>query len=525
MPVSTKCLKKTNELTLKRKIEVIQYLQKPNSSERKASEIFNVSKTTVNNIKKRKDELLERNNTENNSKQRKRKNIGHENINKATLTWFQKMRSINARISGSMIQEVALEFASKFGNLSFKASNGWLEKFKLRHEISQRILVGDSNDVPEETVESFKEKFKYFAEGFEDKDIFNADECGLFFKAMPKYSLIQKGDTCKSGKQSKERLTVLFATSMTGEKLAPLVIGKSLNPRCFKTINKNKLPVAWRANKKAWINSTLYIEWLTNLNAIMKNKKRHILLVVDNCPAHPIVPDLSNVTVKHLPPNTTSRLQPLDQGIIKTFKSHYRKYLLKSILIESTEKDISEVAKGINVLDAVKWIDLSWKTLSKETISKCFHKAGFNLNVVSDINDISNELIDQELKSLCESEKFPISKWNDFISFDDDLAICQEIGLEEVVDCVYDEMRNEVNGLVSEDEERKEPVHIMEENITASVAKDMIKKVSNFLINLCPEMVCKTIEVENYLNDYILSSTAKALKQSKIDMFFEIADK
>ena len=54
MPVSTKSLKKSNELSLKQKMKVIQYLQKANSSERKASEIFNVSKTTVNNIKKKK---------------------------------------------------------------------------------------------------------------------------------------------------------------------------------------------------------------------------------------------------------------------------------------------------------------------------------------------------------------------------------------------------------------------------------------------------------------------------------------
>ena len=113
-------------------------------------------------------------------------------------------------------------------------------------------------------------------------------------------------------------------------------------------------------------------------------------------------------------------------------------------------------------------------------------------------------------------------EWNALISFDDDLAICEEIALEETTACVYDEMANEVTGLVSEDEEKNEPVPIMHENITVSVAKDMIKKVSNFLINVCPEIVCKTIEVENYLNNYILSSTSK---QSKIDMFFEIVGK
>ena len=46
------------------------------------------------------------------------------------LTWFQKKRSINARISVSMIEEVAFEFASKFGNLSFEASNNWCQESK-----------------------------------------------------------------------------------------------------------------------------------------------------------------------------------------------------------------------------------------------------------------------------------------------------------------------------------------------------------------------------------------------------------
>jgi hypothetical protein len=56
------------------------------------------------------------------------------------------------------------------------------------------------------------------------EDKFNADKAGLFYRQMPRKSLIQKGEKCKGGKISKERLSVLFCCSATGEKLKPLVI-------------------------------------------------------------------------------------------------------------------------------------------------------------------------------------------------------------------------------------------------------------------------------------------------------------
>ena len=68
--------------------------------------------------------------------------------------------------------------------------------------------------------------------------------------------------------------------------------------------------------------------------------------------------------------------------------------------------------------------------------------------MINDVNNISNEFYDQEVKSLCKSEKFPIYEWNAFISFD------EEIALEEIAACVFDEILNKVTGLVSEDEER-----------------------------------------------------------------------
>ena len=68
---------------------------------------------------------------------------------------------------------------------------------------------------------------------------------------------------CVGGKRSKEHITVALVASATGEKLAPLVIGKTKKPRCFCNINTSSLPVTYRFNRKAWMTLHLMTEWLT----------------------------------------------------------------------------------------------------------------------------------------------------------------------------------------------------------------------------------------------------------------------
>ncbi|CDW57420.1 tigger transposable element derived 6, partial [Trichuris trichiura] len=207
--------KEWRELALKEKVDLIRFLE--TNSQRKTAERFHVSKTTVGNIQRRKREYLERYEKESGDAQRRKRRTSLDQVNEAALHWFKQMRAANARICGPMIQEIARKFAVEFGFTGFQASNGWLAKFKLRYQISQKILCGESREVPVEVLEDFILKFRHFASGFKEEDIFNADECGLFFKAMPDRSLVLKGDKCKSGKLSKERFTVLFCASATGE--------------------------------------------------------------------------------------------------------------------------------------------------------------------------------------------------------------------------------------------------------------------------------------------------------------------
>ena len=64
-------------------------------------------------------------------------------------------------------------------------------------------------------------------------------------------------------KKSKERLTVAFCVNSLGEFETPLVIGKAKKPRCFKKIDPQSLSILWRVNKKAWMTTVIFTEWVT----------------------------------------------------------------------------------------------------------------------------------------------------------------------------------------------------------------------------------------------------------------------
>jgi hypothetical protein len=114
----------------------------------------------------------------------------------------------------------------------------------------------------------------------------------------------------------------MLCCSKAGEKLPPLLIGKSRNPRAFKKINAI-YKTHYRSNSKGWMNRELFEEWGKEINEKFKKEKRKVVLLLDNCSAHKIL-ELSNISFEFLPANTTSIIQPLDLGIIKNFKDNYR---------------------------------------------------------------------------------------------------------------------------------------------------------------------------------------------------------
>jgi hypothetical protein len=131
---------------------------------------------------------------------------------------------------------------------------------------------------------------------------------------MPEHTYMFKNESAKRFKFLKERVTVLCCANMKDEKRDLLVIAKSKNPRCFKGVRS--LPVYY-SNANAWMTSAIFNDWLVKRDLELKRK---IVLLVDNCTAHTNSSLLKNIKVNFLPANTTSLIQPCDQGIIRVLK-------------------------------------------------------------------------------------------------------------------------------------------------------------------------------------------------------------
>lgn len=63
---------------------------------------------------------------------------------------------------------IRLKKKKKLAVEKFTVSNGWLESFKKRYNISEKILSSESNDVGIETMDNFKERIAIFT-GLWDK--------------------------------------------------------------------------------------------------------------------------------------------------------------------------------------------------------------------------------------------------------------------------------------------------------------------------------------------------------------------
>ena len=74
------------------------------------------------------------------------------------------------------------------------------------------------------------------------------------------------------------------------------------------------------------------------------------------------------------PPNTTSLIQPMDQGVLDTLKRHYRRKLMRRALDEKNEhKSMAEVKKTISVKDAIEWSSMAWGDITPYTLSSSWN--------------------------------------------------------------------------------------------------------------------------------------------------------
>jgi hypothetical protein len=330
----------------------------------------------IDNLDKKKDKL---------ALQAKRSSRGEwPELEAALFEWQQHMQKRRAVITGDILKEQAAKLWNALpqyqGKERPKFSNGWLDGFQKRFNIKEYVTHGEaaSAEIDKPDAITQMEKVRHLVIEYDPDDVLNMDETGLFWKLIPDRTLATKAGS--GGKKSKDRVTLVFTVSASGKKELVWCIAKSKNPRCFKKINRKLLRVIYRYNKTKWMTGLIMEEYLRWLDNKMRGEGRKVLLLLDNFSGHELGVQLvggkealANVRIEWLPPNTTSHWQPLDQGIIASFKLQYRRYWI-SYMLRQYEND-KDPNKTVNLLKAIQWTRVAWDAISPATIQKCWWKS------------------------------------------------------------------------------------------------------------------------------------------------------
>lgn len=156
-----------------------------------------------------------------------------------------------------------------------------------------------------------------------------------------------------------------------------MCIGNSFKPSPFK--KKTSRQLGFDYNNKAWMTSVLFFGWLQRFSGYVTRTDPHrkVLRLIDNCSSHGCpdsLPVLENLEILFLPPNTTSKLKPMDAGIIVSLKARYLKsqYERALDLIDAGEKNIYK----LDQLTGMRSVQKIWEELPGGIIRNCWLHIG-----------------------------------------------------------------------------------------------------------------------------------------------------
>ena len=299
--------------------------------------------------------------------------------------WVIRMWQCGVFLSDVVIQEKARRLQCSLNQSALRAeyhtsctfSNGWLYAFKQRHNLKCHKSHGELGDADHEGAAIALPELRLLAQQFHLRDIFNADEFGLYYSASPTQT-IGPGPIPGNNK-SKKRVTFLVCSNVDGtEYIPPLMIGKAKRPRCFHGFTGAELGIDYDNGTKAWMTTAIFTRWLLRLDArIGETPGRRILLFIDNASSHGkeiTLPRLPHVEVKFLPKNTTPILQPMDLGVIAAIKRRYKQKVVEHA-VDLIDSGHCEGIYDVDMRTAATWVYEIWDRVENEIVYNCWKKS------------------------------------------------------------------------------------------------------------------------------------------------------
>ncbi|GES99374.1 pogo transposable element with KRAB domain [Rhizophagus clarus] len=350
------------------------------------------------------------------------------------IEWFRERHQLKV-ITRYMIQAKACFLSKKqvyqeiYPDIkNAKFSQKWVDGFMSRHNLVNRRKTTISQKLPENYVSLQSEFLSYVL--FRRREhqyplslIANMDKTPISFNLSNNTTVEQRGTrtiSILSTRHERSNFTVVLACTVDGTKLPPVIIFKLVN------VLHEEFPdgvIIW-ANRDGWMNESEMIWWIENIwtRRARRGVNLRSLLVLDSFTAHKTTTVKNQFCEKYtdiavIPGILTSRLQPLDVSLNKSFKSKIKRPTYSLV---------------------ANWIKESWDSIDTNMIKRSFKCCGvlnsldgsednliFDFNKVKEINnrrkgieeeneiDSESESSDNESESEDESNKSEDSEGED----------------------------------------------------------------------------------------------------------------
>lgn len=137
--------KKRRVLTIAKKVDIIRRLE-DGVKKVDVSREFDLAYSSLISIWANREKIL---NTfaQNGSKLKRIRKPLRKDLDEALYSWYVQQKNNNKPVNGRLLRNKAKALAKQAGHTDFLCSTGWLDRFKIRHDIAFRRICDKSNSI------------------------------------------------------------------------------------------------------------------------------------------------------------------------------------------------------------------------------------------------------------------------------------------------------------------------------------------------------------------------------------------
>jgi hypothetical protein len=334
----------------------------------------------------------------------------------ALKQWVYECRQQNVNITQASFLEKAKSLHNSLypkpneKKYAFTGSKGFVYNFCKRNGFNTDNIQGTNEQVDHNAVPPFLDYMKniYYEGGYTRHQFYNASETTIFYKSdtEPTITLTQK-PTHRSNEESKDQVIVMPCSNASGTHQLPLVIiGKAPKPQCYSGASSldNKM---YYISSKASVSMTqsVFTVWFHNefvpqVKTFLRSKNlpEKAVLFLNRCEAHSDNLRDGDIFVFFFPQNTSSLIQPMDQGPINAIKKRYKTHISRNICHDS--KYLKKINMRLVIALLVKvWAEIDYTIVNSWNNCKLFTQIDKEIDTIVETNPDCSRNFDEWLNS------------------------------------------------------------------------------------------------------------------------------